>query len=413
MVNALLPLTPTQAPRAAPSSGPALGRLLHDMAAPDTFVSQLGATVVLPSEQELKDLLHHPSRINKPGAKIGSSSRSASTSTSRGSRYVGTAAGTEGIGGWSDLRSRSQQPAEPLVTVSGATAAASEAGALVEASPDGLGRGTRGVDGGMPSGGGDGGSGGDGDGGGGPGGSGGSGGGGGSGDDAADGEGDRDGEAPERSEGSQVPLWLSVALCVSLVVPPNGLVELVLRLTRQLLSHHARLTERHGPRLARRIARRAGVTRQQHASVQTLLSGTCGRAHLPLPLLLMDPTESAATYELMQQIEALLKTLQPAEQPAIGVGTEGEDPAQGVTVALLNAQLARLAAALEEVREREARLAARLLVRRAMGAVLNDEKVGGNSSSRCSLAHATACPLRFARPFSHVTRLVFLLVAHC
>ncbi len=375
--------TPTQAPREGPSSGPALGRLLHDMTAPDTFVSQLGATVVLPSEQELKDLLHHPSRTKTPGAKAGNSNSSVSTSSGRGSKSVGPAASKKGVGGWSDLRSRIQQPPGQLVAVSGAAAAASEAVALVEAAPNGPGSGTRGVDDGMPSGGG--GSGNGGDGGGGAGGSGGSGNGGGSGDDASGEDGDRDGEAPQRSEGSQVPLWLSVALCVSLVVPPNGLVELVLRLTRQLLSYHARLTEQHGPRLARRIARRACFTRQQHAAAQTLLSGVGGRGHLPLPLLLVDPTESAATYELMQQIEALLKTLQPAEGGAhvsIGVGTGDEDPVQGVTVASLNAQLARLAAALEEVREREARLAARLLVRRAMGAVLNDEKVGRSCSSR-------------------------------
>lgn len=228
--------------------------------------------------------------------------------------------------------------------------------------------------------------------------------------------GDSEGPEPEREPAAPAPLrWLAVALSLSLMLPPSGLVELAVKLSRAVLADPCTLVPPSyggdlpsSPARRPRLARREGPRRRrfalvQHAAVQAsdgenvlLLHPASVAAALLFPAVRAEsgaaaPRTTAA--EELRRVLAAAAALVPDDArlrfqhgplPGSTVGEGGRvvggaggasRSAAELASMSLRCQLAGLADALEAAREREAALAARLITRRAVSLAVQQGKV--------------------------------------
>ncbi|GLC58083.1 hypothetical protein PLESTB_001316600 [Pleodorina starrii] len=335
-------------PSKTTSSGPVLAKILEELSVPRQFVDQVGASVVLPSVEELADILHlpHIHHESNPAAKAptpAGASRSDATSAepqqgdpldgltfSTGSPppSAGDAGGGGGDGSSTDAAATKVIPGNPEPSCGGGSGDGGE------------GRGSSGGNGNGNGGG-----------------------------DSANSNDDGGEERPQPAESAfRSQLWMAVAISLALVIPPSSLMALLLHLSRPLLQP---LQERHPrPRLARVTPRKRRFVLLQHAATQALDGSES--------FLLLSPRSVAAT--LLFPAASDEAAVAPAEadddlQRAI-MHVAAVVPGIAQLPSLpLNAQLTGLAEALTAAYERETRLAARLITRRAVSYALSNEKI--------------------------------------
>lgn len=321
---------------------------MSQLSMPQRFIDELGASVVVPSVDELKDILRLRPLNPEPGMPQPVSMNEAEPDQSKGAPQIEYftgpspqpyAAGHRTATGTDDCSSKGSKRVSVATEILG----------IVYPDVGGSGGGANNSSGGNINGG----SGGEG---------GGTGGGG-----TGDGEGEcPDGPLPQRST-LHSDIWIAVAISLALLIPPGALMALLLTLSRPLLEPKS-LKRPARPRLARRITpRKRRFVLLQHAATHVLYGGES--------FLLLSPHSVGAT---------LLFPAGGSPSKAAAYGTDAEAvPRAVLTTAAdvpclpLSAQLASLSGALTEAYERETRLAARLITRRAVAYVLGSEKVGG------------------------------------